>query len=821
MSSRREEASGDPNRSPDSTEVGVIDELIREQSISTDATGMITDLGPWRLTRELGRGGMGTVWLAERSDGAFRMKAAVKLIRADSRQPNFVGRFRRERQILADLEHPYICRLLDGGTSPTGDPYLVMEYVDGKPLDDYWKNNSIPIPNLLQIFIKICSALSYAHNKGVIHRDLKPGNILVTQQGEPKLLDFGIAHIHQTKNDTLTEVGQLVLTPSYASPEQWRDQKIGPESDVYSLGVMLLSLVSDWAPQKPGIMGVNLTRQSKQALGPELYNLLMRAVDDEPSRRFHSAEAFGAALEGYLAAASSDRFRALSGAPRVFISCRGDVARDVELALAVYEQLIAVGMAPFFAPKSITNNEDWALALTQALRACHGFVLLLSEEASTSEMVTAEFDLARQLHNNNDATPYVLVVRVHFPKSSKQRFPMREHLKEFKQIKWRDSDDTQAIVADVLANVQHEHKRPKAKLGFAQTLSLRVATTAGSLTLAPLERPGDLVRSDSPYYVRPMVEDGCIREVLKPGSLIRIKGPRQMGKTSLMMRLLSHAGEDGTHTVAISLQMTDRSILGDLDHFLRWLCAVVSRRMKISTTHLNEEWEPLFGSKDNCTAYFEEHLLCEVDSLVLALDHLDRIFDYPDTAEEFLALLRAWHEMGKNEPIWQKLRLVLVHATEMYLPMNINHSPFNVGLSVSLSEWKADTVFELAKRHGLELALSDVDRLMSLLNGHPHLTRLALYTLANGTSIDDIMTAAATDEGLFADHLKHLLWHLHRQPEIAHATARVMAATEPVMLPTELAFKLASLGLVHLQGNAVMPARDLYRRYLGGRLHLD
>jgi serine/threonine-protein kinase len=335
----------------------------------------------------------------------------------------------------------------------------------------------------------------------------------------------------------------------------------------------------------------------------------------------------------------------------------------------------------------------------------------------------------------------------------------------------------------------------------------------------PLELPGGIVRSTSPYYaVRPVLEEACLREVTKPGALIRIKGPRQMGKTTLMMRILEHAAGAGARTVAINLQMADSAVMRDLNRFLRWLCAVTSRRLKIPPARIDDAWDDIFGAKDNCTAYFEEHLLAEGGPLVIALDHVDRIFESPQTAEEVLALLRAWHEMGKSQEIWQKLRLVLAYSTEMYVPMNINRSPFNVGLPAALAEWDARMVHDLAQRHRLAWRQAEVEQLMSLLGGHPQLIRLALYHIAGGMSLDSVLATAATDQGLFADHLRHLLWQVQGRAELLDAVVRVMSATGPVRLSTEVSFKLLSLGLVSLDGNEVRPARRLYRHYLTARL---
>lgn len=333
------------------------------------------------------------------------------------------------------------------------------------------------------------------------------------------------------------------------------------------------------------------------------------------------------------------------------------------------------------------------------------------------------------------------------------------------------------------------------------------------------ELPGGVVSHRSPYYVtRPGIEDACLDEVEKTGALIRIKGPRQMGKTSLMMRILDHAAASGARAVNIDLRMADGEILSDLNRLLRWLCAVISRRLKIPQARIEETWDDLFGAKDNCTAYFEEHLLPEQAPLVLAVDNVDRVFESPRVAEEVLSLLRAWHEMSKSQEPWCNLRLVLVYSTEMYLPMNINRSPFNVGLPVSLTEWSAPLVAGLAKSHGLDLEQAEIDALLGLLGGHPHLLRTALHHIDKGMKPREILETGATDQGIFADHLKHLLWQVQSQPELASAVAKVMAAAGPVRLRTDLSFKLVSMGLVSLQGDDVLPARELHRRYFGTHL---
>lgn len=209
-------------------------------------------LGPYRIIEEIGRGGMGVVFRARRDDGDFTKEVAIKLIDPGMRSEAILKRFRAERQILAMLDHPHIARLIDGGTAPDGSPYLVMDHVSGRTLLEYCDHKRLGVDERLALFLTVCDAVQFAHQRLVVHRDLKSDNILVTEEGSPRLLDFGIAKLLSPEEGgatpTMTAPMNRMLTPDFASPEQIRGDPVTVAGDIYSLGVVLYELLSGSRP---------------------------------------------------------------------------------------------------------------------------------------------------------------------------------------------------------------------------------------------------------------------------------------------------------------------------------------------------------------------------------------------------------------------------------------------------------------------------------------------------------------------------------------------------------------------------------------------
>lgn len=383
-----------------------------QQSLLQEAEGVLRTsppsrrLGAYRLLRELGHGGMGVVFLAERADGEFEQKVALKVVQQGASQRRLT-RFRQERQILASLDHPGIAHLLDGGLTPDGLPYLAMEYVNGQPIDVYCRDRALPLRQRIELFLDVCGAVSAAHRQLIVHRDLKPSNILVTSDGTVKLLDFGIAKLLSPEpGRSMTVEHTRVMTPSYASPEQFLGRHITVASDVYQLGLLLYRLLAGRLPYdvrtgnvaeteklicevpapKPSSAVRELSRDSttegvgrnaeaspmafdfagwSKALRGDLDNILAKALEKAPEDRYPSVDAFAADLERHLAG------EPVSARSPTFGYVAGKFIARHRLAVAAGSAALALSIAGIYGHTSrVTAERDRAeqalLAVEQA-----------------------------------------------------------------------------------------------------------------------------------------------------------------------------------------------------------------------------------------------------------------------------------------------------------------------------------------------------------------------------------------------------------------------------------------------------------------------
>lgn len=277
-------------------------------------------IGPYRIVRRMGEGGMGIAYLAERDDGVYRHQVAIKVLKDSSRAPGLITRFQNERQLLAGLDHPYIARLIDGGTTTTGQPYYVMEYVAGESVSVYANSHSLGLRERLALFLTVCEAVAAAHRQLVIHGDIKPANILIGTDGLPKLLDFGLARIIRPATNDVT-MSMVVLTPGYASPEQVRGERLTTATDIYSLGVLLFELLTgespygqatssplelcraicDNAPCKPSAAThTAIAGLTPRQLRGDLDHIVSKTLRKSPSERYGTVDQLHADIQRYL-----------------------------------------------------------------------------------------------------------------------------------------------------------------------------------------------------------------------------------------------------------------------------------------------------------------------------------------------------------------------------------------------------------------------------------------------------------------------------------------------------------------------------------------
>ncbi|QLE44479.1 hypothetical protein FD723_31395 [Nostoc sp. C052] len=338
-------------------------------------------------------------------------------------------------------------------------------------------------------------------------------------------------------------------------------------------------------------------------------------------------------------------------------------------------------------------------------------------------------------------------------------------------------------------------------------------------TAISLEFPSGPVSLNSRFYIpRPPIEELAYAEIAKPGSVICIKAPQKMGKSSLIVRLLAHAKKQGFHTVTLDFQQADKAVFTSLDKFLRWFCTNVSQELQLESK-LNDYWDEDMDSKVSCSIYFQQYLLSALSSpLVLVLNQVDWVFEDREIVRELLPLVRSWHEQAKSVEIWQKLRLVLVYSTEILVPIRLTQSPFNIGLRINLPPFTKEQVQDLAQRHGLDWRDGkDAEILMSMVGGNPYLVRLALYHLVGKgglkRDLGQLLQQAPTETGIYHDYFRQYMLALQDEPKLRDAFLEVISTTNYVKLESALADKLQSLGLINLEGDRSTIACELYRLY--------
>jgi eukaryotic-like serine/threonine-protein kinase len=388
-----------------------------------------TTIGPWHVLREICSGGMGTVYLGERTiddeDQPLRQRAAIKIIRARVDAKLFAGRFRRERRILAQLNHPFIARFLEGGTLQNGLPYFALEYVEGERIDDYCRSRQLDRTEILKLFCKVCTAVAYAHRNLVVHRDLKPSNILVAPDGTPRLLDFGIAKLLAVEEESIDQTRGLgPCTPRYSSPEQIRGELVTTGSDIFVLGIILYELVTAMHPFDPAnesestpvidvlrriceeepetLLGQSKKGQSKSGdrgverlVRGDLQSIIMKALRKRPTERYKSVEHFIDDIQSLL------EHRPVLARPQSWWYRSRTLVRRHPTATFSISAAAAVGIVALgfivASDRAVRRERDYALQ--QRELAASSARTMISDLASSLESMSAPVERRLELLN--------------------------------------------------------------------------------------------------------------------------------------------------------------------------------------------------------------------------------------------------------------------------------------------------------------------------------------------------------------------------------------------------------------------------------------
>lgn len=499
--------------------------------------------------------------------------------------------------------------------------------------------------------------------------------------------------------------------------------------------------------------------------------------------------------------------------PRVFVSYKRSANPDDALAMQLF-QALSSDFDVFIDQEGLTVGSNWAERINEEIRRADFLISLLSSSSLQSEMVVGEIEQAHILFKEM-GRPRLLPVRVAFDDSFP--YPLSAYLNHLNWLNWRADNDTERIIGLLKDAIS-----TNTGLASTEPASTRIPVTNSNVVVPPyplaqLEMPEGTMDLQSPYYVVRNWDKIALNAIQRAGVTITIKGPRQVGKSSLLIRIKEAAASHGKEVIFLDFQQLGKRVVGDIELLLRHLCTFITHKLGLPS-RVDEYWSIPLENIMRCTFYIEKYVLEQVRKpIVLAMDEVDTLFDSEHRSDIF-GMLRSWHNSRADTPAWKKLDLVLVTSTEPYQFIdNLNQSPFNVGEKLEPSDFSADQMADLVTRHALLPSLSD--NLMQLLNGHPYLVRRALYVIASEQlSADELFRSATSPRGPFGDHLRYHLFRLHNQTALISGLLQIVRNN--TCSDDEVAYRLQSAGLVLIErGTNVVPRCELYRRYFEENLH--
>ncbi|MEM9273595.1 MAG: AAA-like domain-containing protein [Cyanobacteria bacterium P01_F01_bin.143] len=508
---------------------------------------------------------------------------------------------------------------------------------------------------------------------------------------------------------------------------------------------------------------------------------------------------------------------------RIFISYKRDVIPDQNIALELYQALeqeydVAID-------RKMLVGTGWQEWIETQLKKSDFLIVLLSETSVKSEMVMREVEKANKLaHQQNK--PQILPVRLAYEQPL--QYPLSEYLDPINWAVWQDDNDTSNLIAELQKAIAGEElpispeEIKKKLIEPIQTEKFPAPTPMAQPTMAQtLEFPEGTIDLESNFYVTREEDAVALATIQQQGVTITIKGPRQMGKSSLLIRIMNAARELNKKAIFLDFQFFDKTALSDADLFYRQFCRWLSIKLRLPDQ--TEQWWQDFGLMGNpltCTFYVQDYLLTKLNNpIVMAMDEVESMFGSPFRTD-FFGMLRGWHNSRATEPIWKQLDLALVTSTEPYqLIEDLNQSPFNVGQVLELKDFSLEQMDDLNQRHDNPFSQVQLAQLMDLLHGHPYLVRKAMHLVASKRiSVEDFFKRSSDEQGPFGDHLRYHLSRVYDHDNLINGLLQVFNTEN--CCDERVFFRLRGAGLIRREGRKVVPRCELYRLYfqehLGG-----
>jgi len=813
------------NRQPENREAPAPDPLIGQR------------ISHYEIQERLGSGGMGVVYKARHS--TLNRFAALKFLPPRlSANEDAKARFVHEAQVAYALDHPNICTIYDIDETDSGRLYIAMAYYEGETLKRKIRRGPLPVVEALDYATQMSEGLAKAHGAGIVHQDIKPANVMVTPEGVVKLLDFGVAKVMDVSPEPS---GTTMGTVAYMSPEQAQGEAVDPRTDIWSLGVVLYELLTGQPPFKGGsaqeMLLALLNTEPVPAtrfvpgLPPEVGSIINKCLARPKEDRYQTTaslfadlyritrQARSGALVGVsdslaeFTATPSSRTNPLEHA-RIFISYKHGVEPDDRVAEAIRATL---GQRhKVFIDKMRLVGTRWIEQIETELARSDFLIVLLSARSVHSEMVLGEIEMARRLAHERGGRPMILPVRLAYQEPF--AYPLSVYLNTLNGMHWEDEVDTPRLIEELT----------KAMAGGGLTTPAQAPSSgrrASEAFPAPLmaaqpprlEMPEGTMDPQSAFYVERPEDDVALSAIGRQGVTVTIKGPRQMGKSSLLMRMMAAASAAGKGVAFVDFHLFEHAALLGAEPFFRQFCTRITDALNLED-QVDVYWKRPLANPHRCTRYVARHVLKSLDRpLLLAMDEVERVFD-TDFGVDFFSMLRSWHNDRAVEPCWKQLDLVLVTSTEPYhLIETPNLSPFNVGEVIALEGFSLEQVTDLNQRHGAPLSDEQLKQFMLLLGGHPYLMRKALFLAASGRVSADTLLKTATDEhGPFGDHLRYHFFRLHGQDDLIDGLRQVLR--DQTCEAEEVFWRLRGAGLVRRVGRKTLPWCTLYADYFRRRL---